>query len=209
IWAHEIRVFALSVVALTVAGVVATKEFLLCVVGGIYKASARPFQVADRIEILKFRGDVIDHNLFTTTLFEVGPEHTVHQYTGRTIVLPNSVFLTNPLFNETYNRRFVLHTFTVPFKRTDDWRLAEKLLLESAFQEVGPYLAEAKQYMSHLERTQGLDAPVMDPRANIHFPDPERIDLVMRVPVPAQRKGRMEQLILRGFVERWERKKAP
>ena len=37
------------------------------------RATSRSFKLGDRIEIGDYRGDVIDYNLFTTTILETGP----------------------------------------------------------------------------------------------------------------------------------------
>src|SRR5690606_21856396 len=120
----------LSVVALAVALVVATKELILCITGSILKTGAQSFKIGDRIQIKDFRGDVIDQNLFATTIMEIGPGKLTHQRTGRVTVLPNSLFVSEPVINESYTHDYVLHVFTVPFKRQDDWQSAQKSLLE-------------------------------------------------------------------------------
>ena len=82
IWGQELRTLALSVVAIAVAFVVATKELILCVMGSILKTGAGSFTVGDRIQVKDFRGDVIDQNLLATTILEVGPGKLTHQRTA-------------------------------------------------------------------------------------------------------------------------------
>ncbi len=132
IWGSELRTLALSIVAVAVAFVVATKELILCVTGSILKTGAGSFNIGDRIQIKDFRGDVIDQNLLATTILEVGPGKITHQRTGRMTVIPNALFLSEPVINESYTHDYVLHVFTVPFKREDDWQAAQKAFLNSA-----------------------------------------------------------------------------
>jgi len=73
IWGEELRTLALSVVAIAVAFVIATKELILCITGSVLKTGAGSFNIGDRIQIKDFRGDVIDQNLLATTILEVGP----------------------------------------------------------------------------------------------------------------------------------------
>ncbi len=47
IWAPQLRTFALSLAAVAVALVVATKEMILCVSGSLLRASTRAFSVGD------------------------------------------------------------------------------------------------------------------------------------------------------------------
>ena len=90
VWFQALETFGTLILGLGVAFVIATKEILQCATGSILRTVANIYSVGDRIEIRSFRGDVIDTNLFTTTLLEVGPGRTMHLRTGRTIVIPNA-----------------------------------------------------------------------------------------------------------------------
>lgn len=196
IWAAELRTFALSVVALAVAFVVATKELILCITGSIIKTGAGSFNIGDRIQVKDFRGDVIDQNLLATTILEVGPGKLTHQRTGRMTVLPNALFVSEPVVNESYTHDYVLHVFTVPFKRNADWRGAQKALLEAANQACEPFLQEAKRYLKKLNEYRGLDAPSVDPRVTLQVPSAEEIHLIVRIPALTDRRSAIEQSIL-------------
>lgn len=200
IWASEIRSFAISIAAVAAALVIATKELILCFLGGLLKGSTRPFEIGDRIQVGEHRGDVMEHNFVTTTLYEVGPGSNLHQYTGRNIEIPNSLFLVHPIVNETHKQKFVLHTFKVPLMLRDDWRAAEKALLEAAREVSKIYIQEAKAHFEKMGEVQGIQAPSTDPRITLHFPEPKKIDLVVRMPAPSLRKGRVEQSVIRHFL---------
>src|SRR5690606_36838089 len=147
VWGEELRTIALSIVAIAVAFVVATKELILCLMGTIVKTVTRPFNIGDRIQIKDLRGDVIDQNLLTTTILEGGPGNNIHQRTGRVVIIPNALFLSEPVINESYTHDYILHVFTIPFKREDDWRGARKALLEAANRHCAPYLDDVRRYM--------------------------------------------------------------
>ncbi len=70
IWGHEIEAFAVSLVAIAAAIVLATKEMLMCILGSVYRTTGRVFDIGDRIEIAQLRGRVIDITLLSTTLIE-------------------------------------------------------------------------------------------------------------------------------------------
>lgn len=71
LWQSEINQFALSVTAIAVAIVVASKEIILCFTGSIQRASSRSFRVGDWIEVGKISGQVIDHNMMATVIQEI------------------------------------------------------------------------------------------------------------------------------------------
>lgn len=196
VWGEELRTIALSIVAIAVAFVVATKELILCITGTILKVVTRPFNIGDRIQIKELRGDVIDQNLLTTTILEVGPGKITHQRTGRMIVIPNAMFLSEPVINESYTHDYILHVFTVPFKREDDWRGARKALLESANRHCASYLDDVRRYMEELSRQRGLDVPTVEPRVTIQVPTAGEVHLVVRVPAKSGQRGFLEQSIL-------------
>src|SRR5690606_21781606 len=116
LWADQIYSLIISITAVAAALAIATKELLLCLGGTFYKASTRPFSIGDRIEVGGTRGDVIDIGLFATQVLQVGPGNLTHQYTGRSVTIPNSVFLTQNIINESYSTDYVLHIFEVPVK---------------------------------------------------------------------------------------------
>lgn len=196
VWGEELRTIALSIVAIAVAFVVATKELILCITGTILKAVTRPFNVGDRIQIKELRGDVIDQNLLATTILEVGPGKITHQRTGRMVVIPNALFLSEPVINESYTHDYILHVFTIPFKRDDDWRGARKVLLESANRHCAPYLDDVRQYMEQLSRQRGLDIPTVEPRVTVQLPTAGEVHLVVRVPAKSGQRSYIEQLII-------------
>lgn len=196
IWGDELRTLALSVVAIAVAFVVATKELILCVTGSMLKAGARSFEIGDRIQVKDFRGDVIDQSLLATTILEVGPGRLTHQRTGRMTVIPNAIFVSEAVINESYTHDYVLHVFTVPFKREDNWQLAQQALLEAAQRHCRPFLEEARRYMHRLSELRGLDVPSVEPRVSLQLPVAGEIHLVVRFPARSAQRGQIEQAIL-------------
>lgn len=196
IWGEELRTLALSIVAIAVALVIATKELILCIIGTLLKTVSKSFDLGDRIQVKDFRGDVIDQNLLATTIMEVGPGKITHQRTGRTMVIPNAMFVSEPVVNESFTHDFVFHVFTIPFKREEDWREAQHAFLKSANRHCAPYLEEVRRYMNRFGVRRGLEVPSVDPRVTIQVPAAGEIHLIVRVPVKAGERGFIEQAIL-------------
>jgi Mechanosensitive ion channel len=200
IWFHELSTFAVSIVAIAVALVLATKELILCLSGAVLRAGTNAYTLGDRIEISGMRGNVVDQNLLATTVLEIGPGHTSSQYTGRAVVFPNSLLLSQPVVNETYMKAFIVHVIAIPLMTRDDWQTAERLLLDIAAEECAPFMNEARNHMRQLEGKAWLDAPSVQPRVSIQLPEPGRLTLLLRIPSPAHRTSRLEQMILRRFL---------
>lgn len=203
IWATQLRTLAFSLVAFAAAIVIALKEIILCLSGGMLRTISRSISIGDRIEIKDFRGDVIDMTLLTTRILEIGPGERIHQRTGRVIVIPNSLFLSESVRNETFTDDFVLHVFEVVIKLTPDWERAESILLRAALEECAPWIEEARVYMKNLSRLHNLDVANVEPRVNIVVTDPEKLSLLLRLPVPTKNRGRVEQEIVRRFLREY------
>ena len=200
IWAHELEAFAVSLVALAAALVLATKELILCLSGAALRVGGKVYAVGDRIQIAGHRGVVLDHDVFATKLLEIGPGQASHLYTGRVTVFPNSLLFTNALVKENPSQEYGLYILTVPLKDKDEWRDAERHLLDAAKAECAPFMEEAGRHMKLLEQTTLLEAPSPEPRITIQLIDAGRIQLVLRFPAPDRGRSRIEQAILRRYL---------
>ncbi|MEM6292279.1 MAG: mechanosensitive ion channel family protein [Myxococcota bacterium] len=203
LWAEQLQTVALSLAALAAALVIATKELILCLSGTFLRVSARTFKLGDRIEINGVRGDVIDIGPLTTTLLEVGPERTIHKLTGRTVVLPNSLFLSTPVLNETFTDQYVLHTTTVKLRNDERWQHVESMLLDAAQSVCGEHLDAARENMERVGHKHGLQPPDVRPRVWVSNGE-SGLELVLRYPAPIRGRGQTEQAILRAYLQRRE-----
>lgn len=200
IWAHELQAFAVSLVALAAAMVLATKELILCWSGAALRMGGKVYGVGDRIQIAGHRGVVLDHDMFATKLLEIGPGQSAHLYTGRVTVFPNSLLFTNPLIKENPEQEYGLYTVVVPIKNDDEWQRSERVLLEAAKLECAPFMEEAVRHMKLLEQANLLEAPSPEPRITIQLPESGKIHLVLRFPAPDRGRSRIEQAIIRRYL---------
>jgi small-conductance mechanosensitive channel len=200
IWAHELQAFAVSIVALAAAMVLATKELILCWSAAALRVGSKVYAVGDRIQIAGHRGVVLDHDAFATKLLEIGPGQFAHLYTGRVTTFPNSLLFTNALVKENPEQDYGLYTLTVPVKHNEDWQRAEQTLLEAAKLECAPFMDEAARQMKLLEQANLLEAPSPEPRITIQVPEFGKIHLILRFPAPDRGRSRIEQAILRRYL---------
>ena len=200
IWAHELQAFAVSLVALAAALVLATKELILCWSGAALRVGGKVYSVGDRIQIAGHRGVVLDHDIFATKLLEIGPGQASHLYTGRVTVFPNSLLFSNALVKENPGQEYGLYLLVIPLREKDDWREAERHLLDAAKAECSSFMEEAGRHMKLLEQTMLLEAPSPEPRITIQLAETGRIQLVLRFPAPDRGRSRIEQAILRRYL---------
>src|SRR5690606_21020175 len=96
---------------------------------------------------------------------------------------------------------YVLHVFYVPLQLEDDWRRAERLVMQAAREVCNEFIDDARRQLTRLGTRQVIEMPPIEPRVSIELPEPGRINLRMRVPVPARRRQRVEQAIIRRYLE--------
>jgi len=206
VWVNQLQTFAFSITAIAVAIVLATKELIQCFTGAIYKAFNNSFHIGDRIEVAGIRGDVIDRNVFSTTILEMGPGKQTSQYTGRTIQVPNSVFLQKNTYNESFLKDYILHTFTIPIGVHEDWESARNIILRKANEECLQYQAIANQHISKKLTKANLEVPDLKARVSVDIVNFEQIDLIVRIVAPANLKGAIEQKIVTKYLKEFRKK---
>ena len=116
IWAPQLRTFALSLTAVAVAVVVATKELILCLSGSALRTFTRSYSVGDYVEIGGTRGEVLDYNLLATTLYEFDKREGSFTTTGRNVIVPHSMLFGSPTRTEGTAGARVRHVFEMNFE---------------------------------------------------------------------------------------------
>jgi len=201
IWASELRTFAISIAAVLVAFVLASKELILCLTGSFLKITSGSFTVGDRIEVNGIKGEVVDQTLLATRVMEIGPGTLTHQFTGRTVTLPNALFLTSPVINENLVDEYVIQVMSFPVKASEDCAGLAKNLERIAIEVCADYLVPAKHRLNRLVEKEGLDTPSVEPRVSLEFPEPDRVNLLLRMPLPSNRRGITEREVRYRFMD--------
>jgi len=201
LWGETIQGFALSVFAIAFAMVFSVKELCMSFNGSVVRFRGKLFEIGDRIEVGEIRGDVIDTTLLSTTVEEVGRGGSNHLYTGRRISFSNSLFLTQPVINESFLENYYMIRMEIPLPIKSHWKEGRQILLKIAEQEMMPYLEQARRRLRQMELRRGMQLPSVDPRVTISVPDPEQIILSLRMPTPVHLKERLEQVVLTRFLD--------
>ncbi len=195
IWAPQLRTLALSLTAVAVAIVVATKELILCLSGAVLRATARAFDVGDWIEVGEIRGEVIDHTLLATTLEEFGTGPHAYMPTGRTVVLPNSVFLTAAVRNKTALREHTYHSFAVtldPAPRVGNVRDTAHEIVQRHYAPLRDQALKANAAVEHRTRT---DLPDPEPLVRLRTSDLGKLRVEVTLFCPSQLAEQLESEI--------------
>lgn len=196
VWAPSLRTFALSLTAFAVAIILATKELILCISGSLVKSSGASMRVGSWIEVNGIRGEVIDQSLMTTTIQELGKDHGAYDFTGRTIAMPNSIFLTSSVINERFYKRYVFHTFYMVVDANIDTAPLVKIMVDAVNMEMKEHLDVAKRYIALIENRSGIDIHEPEPRVKIQMLNDGRVKLALTAFLPTRQAAEIEQKAL-------------
>ncbi|MCG3728694.1 mechanosensitive ion channel family protein [Vibrio cincinnatiensis] len=209
LWKSEISQFALSVTAIAIAIVVASKEIILCFTGSIQRASSRSFRMGDWIEVGKVCGEVIEHNMMATVIQEIDLQHGQYHYTGKTATLPNSLFFTHPVKNLNFMKRYVFHNFSIVVPRFVNLYPLLPIMHERMDAHFTHFIDVARRYNSMIEKHAGVDLPSAEPHIEItSAPAGEQIVHFM-IFCPTEKANHLEQLIRQDFMQEYEKAFAP
>lgn len=167
LWWPELHRFALSIAAVAVAFVIASKELILCISGAMLRATSGSSSVGDWVEIGEIRGEVVDQNILSIVLQEIDKESCAFNYTGKTITLPNSVFLSQPVKNMNFMRRFVFLSFSIHTEPDVNAFEAKQLVLDKLNMYCEEFSELGKRYHSFVVKHTGLDIPSPEPSVKI------------------------------------------
>lgn len=195
IWAPQLRTFALSLTAVAVAIVVATKELILCLSGAVLRATTRAFAVGDWIEIGETRGEVTDHTWLATTLQEFGTGPHAYMPTGRTIIVPNSLLLTASVYNQTALRDYTYHRLAVTLDPPPRLEAMHGRVSEIVSRRYEPYREAAARANAAIERRTHSDLPDPAPIVRFRTTDLGKLRIEITLFCPSQEAERLEHEI--------------
>lgn len=196
IWAPALRTFALSVTAFLVALVIATKELILCVTGGLLRTSTGAFSVGDWVRIGDLRGEVVDQSIMSVTLQELEPPARGHRFTGRTVTLPNSVFLTTNVVNENFYKKFVYHSVEITIEREDDPTETARVMEVAMTAAIADSREVALRYNQLIRRRSGVEMPAIEPRIRMVTTNEARIRIGVTAFVPTGDTERIDREVM-------------
>jgi hypothetical protein len=203
LWAPELEEFALSIAAVAVALVIATKELILCISGALWERTTRAFVIGDWVEIGGHSGEVIDETLFVTQLQEI--EKREYRYTGRTIAVPNSTLLTQPVINHNFRKRFLEHEFTLHVPPDAPALAIRNAILAAMDAEFATFDTVARRYAGIIEKRAGVKLPDAAPSVRLETNVYGNVQFRCALFCPRDRAGEIEQIAARAMLSAMRR----
>lgn len=196
IWSAGIKNMAISFVAVGAAFVIATKELITCITGGVVRLFSS-VSIGSKISIGGLNGHVIDMSLLTTTIMELGE---LGQTTGDRISFPNSDYLSKSVKVKIWSGNYELRNIPVVLPLNVNAVKNKELLLEIALKQCALVIAPAQLEIKEIESDIFYDMPSANPRILISWTEKDCITLMLRIPVPVGNGLKYEQAILNEFL---------
>lgn len=200
LWFSQIQSVFISLFAVAAAIVLATKELIMCFMGGVLIHVNNSFKVGDRIEIDGSRGFVIQKNLTATKIIEIGPEKNSQQTTAGIIIIPNSIMLSKTIKNESYFNGYSIQSFGLYLPENVTLAEFEVQVIKWGQEVCGSYLKDAEKAIGSFCKKEGLNIPTLEPKTKVYIRDQNKIEVILKIPAQNQFLGDVEQGINRKFI---------
>ena len=199
LWFSHLQTVMISFVAVVAAIVVATKEVIMTFMGGVLIKMNNHYEVGDRIEVDGIRGFVVERNLTTTKVLEIGPEKHSQQTTGDIITIPNSLVLTKAVVNESYFKNYSIKSFAFSLPPGVTFDEFEVELLSWSNEICKDYLKEAKKIIEKFCHKEGLLIPNVEPRVRLVMTEKKELEVLLKLPAKNEYVGDVEQNLFRKY----------
>ncbi len=200
IWVEDLQSLVLGFGLVAAAFTLTMQDVAKNFVGGLSIFFNRIYRVGDRIEINSKKGDVIDIDIFYTTIMETDEWVSGDQPTGRLSIIPNSYVLSNTTNNYTKDFDFLWDEISFPITYSSDWRAARKLIIDVINQETEKVQVLAEKERSEMERKYFLPKGSMNVDVFIRLTD-NWIELTSRYVTPVRQRRIVRNRISQNILE--------
>jgi small-conductance mechanosensitive channel len=171
IWLEDLQFLVLSFGLVAAAFTLTMQDVAKNFAGGLNILFNRIYRVGDRIEIGSKKGDVIDIDIFYTTIMEINEWVSSDQPTGRLSIIPNSYVLSNITNNYTKDFGFIWDEISFPITYSSDWNKAKTLIIDAINQETVTIEELANKEISNMERKYYLSKGSTDAEVFVRLTD--------------------------------------
>ncbi len=144
IWVKDLSILIVAIGLFSAGLAFSLRDPITSIVGWFSIIILRPFKTGDRIKVNENEGDVIDFDIFYTYIMEIGAWTNANLYTGRVIVVPNSILFTSGIINYSKDFNYLWDNITITVNYSEDLEKAQNLMIESANEITNDFMEKAK-----------------------------------------------------------------
>ncbi len=150
LWAHTLKHQGTMIGLIGAGFAIALKEPLLSLAGRLAIFTGHMFTAGDRIELQQMAGDVIDIGFFYTRMLEIGSWITADQYSGRILLLPNSMIFGTPILNYTQHLTLIWDQVVLPITYQSNMESAIRILTDVGSEYTREFLQNAEHDLEEM-----------------------------------------------------------
>jgi small-conductance mechanosensitive channel len=196
IWVSQFAGIILSLAAVAGATLIVSKELIMCALGYLVITFTRPFKVGDYITVGTHSGRVIDIDMFSTTLVQIG---SAHQLNGRQLNVPNNMFITCAIENATATSPYIINIYQFKLPLKTDIEVVGELARQAADTVTKEWQEDAQAHFKRIEEADFIDIPSSAPKILWESVDHREIKMSIRFACPANKRVHCEQEIFKAF----------
>lgn len=152
LWTHTLKEKGTFLGLLGAGLAVALREPLLSLAGRLAIFSGHMYTAGDRVEIQQMTGDVIDIGFFYTRMLEIGSWIHADQYSGRMLLIPNSIIFGSPILNYTQHLSYIWDEICLPITYGSNMQKAIEILTDVGAEYTKEFLQNARRELEQMRR---------------------------------------------------------
>ncbi len=197
--------FLLFLIGVFLAGIAfSMRDIFSNVVGWLLIISGKGFSQGDRIHVDTLTGDVIDIGILRTTLAEIGDWVGADQSTGRLVSIPNSLVLSQPVYNYTQGYDFIWHEMKILVTFESNWQRAEEIIAAVAQADFEQKKEQIQERLRRVRSRYLVRYNFVSPKVYVRIAD-SGVELALRYLVRARRRRTVEDALARQILLRFHK----
>lgn len=194
IWIEGFQSIA-TFLGLIAAGIaIALRDIVADAAAWAYLLWRKPFEIGDRIEIGKVKGDVVDKRLFKFTLVEIGNWIDAEQSTGRIVHIPNHRIFSEDIANYTADFQFIWNEIPVRLTFESNWKKAKTILQDIADKHSANISGQAKNQLRKTAKTYMIVYTILTPTVYTTVREFGPLLTIRYLTNPRTRRGTQQQI---------------
>jgi small-conductance mechanosensitive channel len=206
LWARTLRQTGTFLGLIGAGLAVALREPLLSLAGRMAVFSGHMYTAGDRIEIQKMIGDVIDIGFFYTRMLEIGSWISGDQYSGRVLLIPNSIIFGSPILNYTQYLSYIWDEVSLPITYKTNMDRSIKILSDVGADYTREFLKDAQRELEEMKHKFLVPKLEFEPTVYVKVTS-NWVHLTMRYVVEAKRRRAASSYIYKEVFSRVQQAK--
>jgi small-conductance mechanosensitive channel len=206
LWAKNLKEKGTFLGLLGAGLAVAMREPLLSIAGRLAVFSGHMYTAGDRIELQGMTGDVIDIGFFYTRMLEIGSWIHGDQYSGRILLIPNSMIFGTPISNYTQHLSCIWDEVSLPITYGSDMEAAIRILTDVGSSYTEQFLKTAQKELDAMKKRFLVPHVEFQPTVFVKVTS-NWLDLTMRYVVEAKQRRSASSFLYQEIFKRVQKNK--